>query len=109
MERVPVARADVVHVALPVAIAWDPQPAIVRPPSLNATVPVGTGEPESVAVKVTDWPAFEGLRPEPSVTAVLPLTLNVTDAESAPKPPSIVCRAVIVWLPSEEIADVQLQ
>jgi len=49
-------------------------------PSMNVTVPVGVPAVAlTVAVKVTLWPLFEGLRDDVSVVVVLALTVCVRD------------------------------
>lgn len=60
---VPVGRALVLQRAVRDAVRTTAeQPLIVMPLELNATVPVGTGDPAgaTVAVKVTDWADVEG-------------------------------------------------
>src|SRR4051812_30533511 len=57
------------------------EPRVVVP-SLNVTVPVGVPVVAlTVAVKVTLWPLFEGLRDDVSVVVVLALTVCVSDAD----------------------------
>src|SRR6266542_5913047 len=74
MEWEPPERAEVVKVA------WAEVRGLVANavvPSLNVTVPDGVlPAPLTVAVKVTDWPKAEGLRPEISVV-VLAILLTV--------------------------------
>src|ERR1700693_3488278 len=57
----PTPAAVLVHVATPATNARLTQPAMLTPPSLKVTVPVGVGPtPVTTAVKVTDWPKLEG-------------------------------------------------
>lgn len=59
----------VLNDAIPLANV--PEPMVVEP-SLNVTVPVGTAPlplPETVAVKVTDWPYVDGLGDDPRLVA----------------------------------------
>ena len=68
----PTESASVAKVATPPASSV-PVPSVVAP-SLNVTVPVGVpvpgGDGATVAVKVTDWPNFEGLAEEVSAVVV---------------------------------------
>ena len=62
---VPAARLALLHVAVlelaePAGNATAPQPVIVLPPSVKATLPVGAA-PVTVAVKVTLAPTSDGL------------------------------------------------
>ena len=56
----PTPSVAVVHVATPAVIVTLPQPPMLVPPLLNATLPVGVPAPGAlaltVAVNVTDWP-----------------------------------------------------
>ncbi len=65
MEWLPTLRVEVEKVATPEDKV--PVPSVVVP-SLKVTVPVGTAVPgalaTTVAVKVTDWPGFDGLSEE---------------------------------------------
>jgi hypothetical protein len=66
---VPVARAEVAQVATPDDIACAVQPVIGVAPSRNCTVPVGVPlAPDTVAVKVTDWPLVDGFAEEVRAT-----------------------------------------
>src|SRR3981081_292810 len=62
------------HNAVPPTTAWLAQPAMLTPPSWKVTVPVGVPAPGglavTVAVKVTLWPATEGLTEELSAVVV---------------------------------------
>jgi hypothetical protein len=60
-----------VQVAVPLARFTALQPAILLPPSVNLTVPVGDEPPVIVTVKVTGWPNFVVYREEsmPSFSA----------------------------------------
>ncbi len=66
-------RDEVVQLACSVVVfsTWALQPLISVPSDLNSTVPVGEPAPGDltamVAVKVTDWPDWEGLSEEDRV------------------------------------------
>jgi hypothetical protein len=86
---VPTASAAVVHVALAPVSATAPQPAMVAPPSENATVPVGA-VPATVAVKFTLTPAIAGLAElaRPVVETTLFTTCDSAALLDAALPPS---------------------
>ena len=71
--RLLVLQVAVLLLALPAGSATAEQPLIVVPPSLKATVPVGT-EPVTVAVKLTLLPTVEGLSELASAVVLLALT-----------------------------------
>jgi hypothetical protein len=82
----PAAMSDeVVHWAAPAESGSEMQPGIAAPLSLNVTVPEGVPElPVSVAIKVTAWPAVDGLSVEAmlnvdTATPVLTVWLNAVD------------------------------
>ena len=76
MECAPTPRTAVTHVVVPAASARLTQPAMLTPPFLKVTVPVGVGPaPVTTAVKVTGWPKTEGFAEEVTV---------VVDADKAP-------------------------
>src|ERR1700685_1595013 len=68
MVSVPTGSESVAQVAMPDDRATDPQPSMVLPFDVKATVPVRPGVGATVAVKVTDWPSTDGFRLEVSVT-----------------------------------------
>ena len=75
MEWLPLFKFEIEKVAWPDAFkVLDPS---VLLPSLKVTVPVGTAVPgalpTTIAVKVTDWPLFDGLSEEVTVVVVASL------------------------------------
>jgi hypothetical protein len=79
IERVPAASADVTHCAWPETRVTVAQIVVV--PSLNVTVPVGVPLlPLTVAVNVTDCPAFDGFVPDATEVVLANL-----DASKAPR------------------------
>jgi hypothetical protein len=79
MASVPTGNVLVVHCAVPDELsAMALQPLIVAPFEVNATVPVGTGDPagDTVAAKVTVCPEVEGFMLETRL--VLVVTLSTT-------------------------------
>ena len=103
MEWVPTSNEDVLNVALPPLSVAVPR---VVDPFLNVTVPAGVPPLEvTVAVKVTDWFNFEGLRDEVTVLELLALfTVWVSTGEVLPLkfvlPPYT---AVIEWLATDKV------
>jgi hypothetical protein len=83
MECVPTDSDEVLNVALPLLSV--PVPSVVEP-FLKVTVPVGVPPLEvTLAVKVTDWPDFDGFREEVTeVEVVACLTVCVSTAEVLP-------------------------
>jgi hypothetical protein len=72
MTRVPTPSAEVAHVAVPAASAFEEQPEIATPPLVKATVPVGVPKPPvTFAVKVTLVFWTDGLSEEASETAAV--------------------------------------
>src|SRR5262249_42949718 len=70
--------AEVLKLAWPLALTVIGPAHVVPgmaqgPPSMNVTLPTGTGLPPlvTVAVKVTDWPNVEGFRLDVTVVVVL--------------------------------------
>src|SRR5262245_14706307 len=99
----PAATKLVVNVAmLPAPTATVPRTTL---PSWNVTVPVGVPAPgataDTVAVKVTAWPATPGLTDDRKATVVdARLTVSVTTAEVlAAKPGTPKKSAVSAWVP----------
>jgi hypothetical protein len=70
----PIAKAEVVNVAIPPLNVPVP---IGLPPSRNVTVPTGVPAPgatgDTVAVNVTDWPNTDGFTDEVTVVEVFAL------------------------------------
>jgi hypothetical protein len=75
----------VVHAAWLLATATAPQPLIVLPASVNATVPVGVDAP-IVAVNVTAVPSVDGLLELDSVVADVTLFTTSVSAELVDAP-----------------------
>lgn len=88
MEFVPTARLETAKVAMPLLLRV-PEPMAVTP-LLNVTVPVGIPAPglvaETVALKVTVSPKYEGLRIEERAVEVLALE-TTTEAVLEVAPP----------------------
>ena len=82
---VPIASAAVVKVAVVPEIAAEPR---MVAPSLKVTVPLADDPPETVAVKVIDWPADGEVDEAASVSeaGALP-TVTVTAVDVAPALP----------------------
>ena len=76
IECVPAVREDVVNVARPL-VSSEVDPSVVVP-SMNVTVPVGTPDPLTVAVKVTPAPKVDGLLLDATVVVVGLLMMSVT-------------------------------
>ena len=75
IEWVPAASVVELHAALPLETTTAPQPAMDAPPSRKFTVPVATpAEPVTLALKVIDCPAVEGLRDDVSDTLAFAFT-----------------------------------
>ena len=86
----PTASDAVVHCACPTATLTAAQPAIVVPPSLKSTVPVGD-EPLTVAVNVTGSPNVDGFCDDATVVVVAAsagLTTCVSTADVLPRLPA---------------------
>jgi hypothetical protein len=72
MECEPLANDEVVRLALPLLRETVPSTAV---PDLNVTVPVGIPvvDEKTVAVKITAWPAVEGLTEDTRFVLVVAL------------------------------------
>src|SRR5215471_8017935 len=97
---VPAVKELVLHVAFfvfaaPAGSATPPQPPMVVPPSVNATVPVGA-DPVTVAVKVTPTPTSEGFAELASVVVVLDFPPMATVTERTPLAPGVALFTVMV-------------
>ena len=103
MVWLPIKRLEVVKAAVPFDTIWVPRVVV---PSRNVTVPVGVpsagATAETVAVKVTGWPGWDGFAEEVSATDVLPwLTTWVSAVDVAlVKFVSPEYAAVTLWLPT---------
>jgi len=88
IECVPTVSPDVLKLAWPALSV--PVPSVVVP-SLKVMVPVGVAVPlvgVTVAVKVTDWPCFDGFALETTVVVVLTvLRARLNDSEAVPPLP----------------------
>lgn len=75
-----------------------PVPSVLLP-SKNVTVPVAMQHGETVAVRITAWPAVNGLGLEIRVIVVAPLTICVQAADDPSLLLSPLYAALIEWLP----------
>ena len=97
---VPALMLLVLHVAIlelaaPAGSATAPQPVMVLPPSLKATVPVGA-VPVTDAVKVTLAPTAEGFNELDSVAVVAVLPPMATETVKRPDGPGVALLTVMV-------------
>jgi hypothetical protein len=74
MECEPLANDEVVRLALPLPLLRETVPSTAVP-DLNVTVPVGIPvvDEKTVAVKITAWPAVEGLTEDTRFVLVVAL------------------------------------
>ena len=102
---VPAARIDVLQnalgaLALPALKPTAPQPAIVDPSDVNATVPVGA-DPETVPVKVTLVPKSDGFSEDVKEVLVAVAPPIETERVSEPFDPGttlVTLRVIPFWL-----------
>src|ERR1022692_1816662 len=92
----PTARAAVVQVATRAAAGRLTQPAMLVPPSLKVTVPVGAGATGViVAVKMTDCPQTEGFVGEVRVVVEADSAWPMMPPENSESAPAV--RAAPTW------------
>ena len=94
----PAANADVATVATPLPFSVTGEP-MFAPSSLNCTVPVGVPlPPVTVAVKVTCWPALEGLGDDPTAVELADLARVTVTVYVLVVVPSCAVTTVVIGL-----------